>query len=252
MNANSVTYIGFVQDHSGSMKMNGKDELAMTNFNEQRAKLLKDDDETMDNVVTIIEFDDDVQCVVDNVPIVDVKEYKHWWTGGKTSLYDAIASCIKNIQKKIDEDEREDKAALIIIQTDGHENDSTDYVGEEGRQRINKMITELEDTERWSFVFLGENIDKKVVMEMGMSINNIKSHGSDKDELRYAYASNSDALGKFLHARKCGATQTKNFYDDGNDSMGNDNSFLSIPVMKRKMPEIKSGDILNDNKTKGG
>lgn len=66
MNANSVTYIGFIQDHSGSM--NDKSELAMTNFNEQRVKLLKDDDETMDNIVTIIEFDDDIHCVVDNVP----------------------------------------------------------------------------------------------------------------------------------------------------------------------------------------
>ena len=42
MKANSVTYIGFVQDHSGSMRNNKI--LATNNYNEQRAKLLKEDE----------------------------------------------------------------------------------------------------------------------------------------------------------------------------------------------------------------
>jgi len=209
MNSNSVTYIGFVQDHSGSM-FNNK-QLAMDNFNEQRAKLLKEDDETMDNIVTIVEFDDDIQCNINNTPISEIKEMKEWWTGGMTALYDAIAFCIKNIKQKMDSDTREDKAALIVIQTDGHENQSSDYSGEKGRQRINKMINELEDTKKWTFVFLGENIDKEVAMELGFKANNIMSHNSNN--VKYAYSITTDGLDNYITSRKSGNTRINNFYN---------------------------------------
>jgi uncharacterized protein YegL len=222
----SVTYIGFVQDHSGSMgttfgneKSNAK--LAVENFNEQRAKLLKEDDDTMDNLVTIVEFDDEIHCNIDNTPISEIQEMDKWWTGGMTALYDAIAYCIENIKKKMDSDTRQDKAALLIIQTDGAENQSSKYQGEEGRLAIHKMINELEDTKLWTFVFLGENIDKKVAMDMGFKMGNTLSHKSGAENVAYAYSITTDGLGKYMSDRKRGITQSTNFYD-GN-SNDNDN-----------------------------
>jgi len=210
--ADSVTYIGFCCDHSGSMKINA--ELAKTNFNEQRAKLLKEDDDTMDNIVTIVEFDDEIHCNVENTPIDEVEELDNWWTGGMTSLYDAIAFCIDKIKKKMDSDKRKDKAALIIVQTDGHENNSTDYAGEEGRQKINKLINELEETKLWSFTFLGENIDKEVAIDMGFKMNNILSHKSGSDNIKEAYYCSTVGLDNYMKARKMGSTQTMSFYND--------------------------------------
>lgn len=222
----SVTYIGFVQDHSGSMERNKK--LAVDNFNEQRAKLLKEDDETMDNLVTIVEFDDDIHCNVDNMPISEVKKLDNWWVGGMTALYDAIAFCINNIKKKMDTDTREDKAALVIIQTDGAENASSDYEGEEGRMRINKLINELEDTKHWTFVFLGENIDKAIAMGMGFKSANIMSHKSGKENVTKAYGVTQDSLSTYYSARKMGATYSMNFYNDNqtddNDGENDNNS----------------------------
>lgn len=205
---NAVTYIGFVQDHSGSMMSNAN--LAISNFNEQRATLLKEDDDTMDNLVTIIEFDDQIHCNVENMPISEIKEMENWWCGGMTALYDAIGNCINTIRIKMDADKREDKAALLVIQTDGMENASTDYAGEEGRQKIRKLINKLEDTGKWSFVFLGQNIDKEVAASMGFSVNNTMSHSTR--EVRYAYSVTTDSLKKFIGARKIGKKQTKNFY----------------------------------------
>lgn len=222
----SVTYIGFVQDHSGSMGMKFGDEksnaeLAVGNFNEQRAKLLKEDDDTMENLVTIVEFDDDIHCNIDNTPISEIKEMEKWWTGGMTSLYDAIAYCIKNIRKKMDVDSRKDKAALIVIQTDGAENSSTDYQGEQGRQRINKMINELEDTKLWTFVFLGENIDTKIAMDMGFKMGNTLSHKSGAENVACAYSVTTDGLGKYMSDRKRGITQSMNFYDGSSNDNNN-------------------------------
>jgi uncharacterized protein YegL len=235
MKANSVTYICFVQDHSGSMSTNAK--LATDNFNEQRAKLLKEDDDTMDNIVTIIEFDDDIHCNIENMPINEVKKLDKWWTGGMTSLYDAIAFGIDKTKKKMDADEREDKAALIVVQTDGHENNSSDYKGEDGRKRINTLINELEETKIWTFTFLGENIDKEVAMDLGFKASNVMSHKSGGNEVRYAYACSTQGLGDFLSARKRGATQTMNFYDN--------------KTSDKEPPEVwnvnQSGGVDNDN-----
>ncbi len=219
-NKESVTYIGFVQDHSGSMRSNK--ELAVTNFNEQRAKLLKEDDATMDSLVTIVEFDDQIHCNIENVPIAELEEMKQWWTGGMTALYDAIANCINNIKEKIKADGRQDKAALIVIQTDGWENASTDFAGEEGRLKINTMINELEDTKIWSFVFLGEGIDKEQVQNfaagMGLKAGNIMAHS--KANVATAYACSTEGLGDFMKMRKRGQTQSMNYFagDSGNDN----------------------------------
>lgn len=223
--SDTVTYIGFVQDHSGSMENNKK--LAIDNFNEQRAKLLKEDDETMDNLVTIVEFDDDIHCNVDNVPIDQTKKITDWWCGGMTALYDAIAFCISNIKKKMDLDKREDKATLIVIQTDGAENASFDYSGEEGRKKINKLINSLEDTKLWTFVFLGENIDEQVAMDMGFKSANIMNHQSGDDNVSQAYAVTQDSLTGYMNSRKRGETQVMNFYDGNNDNDTNDNDGLT-------------------------
>jgi len=217
--SDSVTYIGFVQDHSGSMESNSK--LAIDNFNEQRAKLLKEDDETMDNLVTIVEFDDDIHCNIDNMPINETKEMHKWWTGGMTALYDAIAFCINNIRLKMDGDNRDDKAVLIVVQTDGAENNSSDYAGGEGRVRLNKLINELEATKLWSFVFLGENISQELAADIGFKAGNTLSHGSGKNNVRTAYTISTQGLDTYMKARKVGETQTMSFFDDGKKNDNN-------------------------------
>lgn len=232
----SVTYICFIQDHSGSMGINGKDKLATSNFNEQRAKLLKEDDDTMDNVVTIIEFDDDIHCNIENTPIHEIKELKKWWTGGMTALYDAIAFGIDKIKKKMDADDREDKAALIVVQTDGEENSSSDYPKEKGRLKLNKLINELEETKIWSFTFLGENIDKEIAMDIGFKGNNIMSHKSGINNTQTAYACSTQGLDSYMKLRKRGGTQTMNFYNSNT-------SDKPKPVWNVN----ESGDLNSDN-----
>jgi len=207
---NGVTYIGFVQDHSGSMLERKK--LAMDNFNEQRAKILKEDDDTIENLVTIIEFDDQIHCNIDNVPVSEVKELKDWWCGGMTALYDAIAFCINNIKEKMERDNRQDKAALIVIQTDGCENQSSDYAGEKGRLAINKMINELEDTKMWTFTFLGENIDQEVAYNLGFKVENTLVF--DSLDTKHAYNCQTRGLNSYMKLRKEGKTQSMNFYEN--------------------------------------
>lgn len=216
MKPDAVTYICFVQDHSGSM--DNKKQLAIDNYNEQRAKLLKEDDDTMEALVTIVEFDDQIHCNADNIPISETKKITEWWIGGMTALYDAIGFAINNVKIKMDTDKRENKAALFVIQTDGHENSSSDFIGEEGRIKIKKMIDDLEETKLWSFVFLGENIDETVAMNMGFKMGNIMSHGNEGESISVAYAATSESLTGYMKDRKRGMTQTRSFYTVGKTS----------------------------------
>lgn len=205
-----VTYVCFIRDHSGSMSM--KKDLAMNNFNEQLQKLKKDADDSMEVRITVIEFDDKWKCSIDNKDVKEVQELDSYWTGGLTALYDAIANGIKITEEAMKKDPRQNKAALIVIQTDGAENASSDYSGEEGRLKIKDKISELENLDNWTITFLGENIDTELATSIGMSIGNVMNAKSD--EVADAYSVQTDGLGDYMSMRKAGFTKTMSFYSD--------------------------------------
>ena len=133
-----VTYVALIGDHSGSMgemlfEENGSDngkkkaDLALSNFNEQIASLKQEADDGMEVLATVIDFDSELLCQYENVDIDEVKPLEEYWTRGMTRLYDAIALGITKIQTKMNKDPRKNKAALLIIETDGYENASEDY-----------------------------------------------------------------------------------------------------------------------------
>lgn len=227
----AVTYVGIIDDHSGSMgevieKGKFKSDLAMSNYNEQLATLKKESEEGMETLVTVIEFDNEIICTHDNVPVEDIKPLEDYWTRGMTSLYDAIAYGISRIKKRMEDDERENKAALIIVETDGYENSSGDYHGEEGRQRLQKLIKELEDSGRWTFTFLGAGIDEKLAESLGMCVGNIRStQAGNLGDTVHAYSVQNASLGDFMKDRKRGVLNKSDFYyspkvDNDNDSDG--------------------------------
>lgn len=213
-----VTFVGIIGDHSGSMaewidpKMTKtKADLALSNFNEQIASLKEESDETMQFLSTIIDFDNEIICQHDNVDINDVASLEEYWTRGMTSLYDAIGYGISKVKKRMDEDPREDKAVLFIVETDGYENASQDYEGEEGRKRLAKLIKDLEDTGKWTFTFLGAGLDEKFAGMMGFAAGNTVVPDGLGDTVQ-AYAMQASGVKNFAGLRKRGMTQTANFY----------------------------------------
>lgn len=225
-----VTYVGLIDDHSGSMTdwiddemTKHRKDLAMSNFNEQIATLKKEADEGMEVLATVVEFDNEIECVYDNVDIEDVAPMLEYWTRGMTSLYDAIAYGISKIKKRMDDDPREDKAALMVIETDGYENSSQDYSHEDGRERLKKLIEELEETGKWTFTFLGAGLDKKFASSFGMAAGNVVAPVGMRDTV-FAYTAQSDGMKNFMGARKSGEFQTKTFYsgDHVNDNSSDD------------------------------
>jgi hypothetical protein len=223
-----VTYVAIIGDHSGSMSelLEGKSkaDLAMSNFNEQIATLKQEADEGMEVLATIIDFDNELICQHENVDINEVQPLKDYWTRGTTSLYDAIAYGITKIQSKFDKDSRENKAAIVIIETDGYENASEDYgIHADGLERLKKLIKGLEDTGKWTFTFLGAGLDEKFAMSMGFSVGNTVVPQGLGDTQNAYYVANA-GLKTFMGSRKRGVMQSKSFYTDASDKNWNVNN----------------------------
>lgn len=219
----AVTYVGFIADHSGSMSepvnkidisTPRKSDLAMSNYNEQLATLKKESEEGMETIITVVEFDNEITCPHLNVNVMDLRPLEEYWTRGMTSLYDAIAFGISKIKRQMDEDDRDNKAALIIVETDGYENSSQDYpTGEEGRSKLKKLIEELEATGRWTFTFLGAGLDEKFAADIGMAAGNIRStQAGNVDDVLYAYSAQNIGTKSFMDDRKKGILAKKDFY----------------------------------------
>lgn len=170
-------YVGFVMDHSGSMMAEAQKSLE--GFNTQIQKLKEESGDDIDTLVTLVEFDNEIKSPAENLSVSEIDYQMDYWIGGSTSLYDSIGRCVSIMRRSFDKFEG-DKTALIFVTTDGAENSSTEYKGEEGRQKIVKIIKELEETGKWTITFLGQNLDMIYAENIGFSAINTVSF-KDRD-----------------------------------------------------------------------
>ena len=214
--SDSVTYVCFVMDHSSSMTWNRKQSLS--NFNEYLKKVQNEAEEkSMQTVVTVVDFDSKSNVLVDNVLAKDVKLLKEYWIGRGTALYDAIGRGIHTVIRLMNNDPREDKAALFFINTDGFENASQVFK----KDQLQKIIKELEDTKKWTFTFLAEGIDKRAVARLSRySVGNTVSFNKSADGYSMSLLSNIRGIQAYYNARQDGQTQVVNFHNQDTTEAG--------------------------------
>jgi hypothetical protein len=81
---------------------------------------------------------------------------KTFLPNGSTALLDAIGKSIYQIKSDFGPALSNDEASVVmVIITDGEENSSRFYTYHE----IARMIKELDETEKWTFSFLGADLD---------------------------------------------------------------------------------------------
>jgi uncharacterized protein YegL len=150
---NEKTLIACLLDTSGSMS--GAIDGAIVKFNEflNKQQLLPDRAD-----MTVVIFDDQYDILYDNVDVKKVKPItkQQWHPRGMTRLNDAIGKTVNNIkneQEKLSKKDRADKF-LVVITTDGLENDSKEYTTD----AIKSLIKDCEKNE-WTFLYLAANQD---------------------------------------------------------------------------------------------
>ena len=205
---NNKTIYHFVVDQSGSMS--GSEGPTIEGFNSQLKTLqqLKKENPNNEYIVSVSYFEDEVMEIVKFASIEEIQllSRENYRPGGMTALLDGIGKSVEAIRRKYDQEIREDLASVVmVILTDGGENASKFYT----RNLIAETIKELDTTGKWTFSFLGADLDAvsasdnlnirreniisfskgnydKVMHQMSSSIRNyenMKSSGNMKSDL---------------------------------------------------------------------
>jgi hypothetical protein len=94
--------------------------------------------------------------------------------GAMTPLHDAVANTILEHDRLIVDQNIEASKILMVIHTDGQENDSREW-----KNRVHELIAERERTGFWTFVYLGSDINSHAeAKRMGISIGNTVRYDS--------------------------------------------------------------------------
>lgn len=124
-----------------------------------------------ETLFTLVQFDSEIENVAIDRDAAYLTDYT-LVPRGMTALNDAIAHTINLVGEHLrltPEDERPGDVVVLII-TDGYENHSKKYPGEEGRAQVRQMVEHQTDKYSWKFTYLGANQDAVLVgRELGIS-----------------------------------------------------------------------------------
>jgi hypothetical protein len=159
-----LTTVSFILDESGSMSV--IKEATIAGFNKYLKSLQK---EKGTFLMTLSKFDSRgirVPYVLKNVKSIEPLTDATYQPGMNTPLYDSCVETIEKIQKEI----KDNQPSLVVIMTDGQENDSRRHT----EKCLSDLIHKLEHKGNWTFVFLGANQDSwMVASRMGFARGNV-------------------------------------------------------------------------------
>lgn len=157
------------------------------------------------NVVTV-EYTDRMSTALEHITESNYK------CNGMTALLDAIGVGVRNLNDKIGHKITSGEAsAVVVIITDGEENSSREFDG----NKIKSMIEELQSTGRWTFTFVGANIDSiSTAKNYGIDLKNVMQFSSDELSNQKVYKSMSKSFKVRAVAMDSGTYNSDSFLSD--------------------------------------
>jgi uncharacterized protein YegL len=219
---NNKTIYHFVVDQSGSMS--GSEGATIEGFNSQlnTLKNLKKANPEQEFVVSVTYFEDEVMDIIKFAPIEQVESLsrENYKPGGLTALLDAIGGSIYRIQQTFSQEIKEDKATVVmVILTDGGENASKYYT----HNLVAERIKELDATGKWTFSFLGADLDATNSSDrLNIRRENVVSFS--KSNYSSMMKQVSESIGKYT-SRKSKGQIINNLFDDISEKDQRDNIF---------------------------
>lgn len=202
------TYVAMILDESSSMGVIKAE--TIQHFNEQVEQIVKDS-AGMDTRVSLTVFGSEVTSVffdesLDKLQPLTARNYN---PNGMTAMYDGIGETIDRMRKEIKDIDDKDVAILMVIVSDGQENNSKKYK----QTDIAERIKHLQGTKRWTFTYLGANQDLSVVSAaLNIPAGNMLAFVADSSGMNAASASHAKSLGTYMTSRRSGSTQSHDFY----------------------------------------
>jgi len=187
-----------ILDASGSMQSIYNQ--ALTGVNETLAtiRMAQEVHPELKQYVSLASFsagDNFLNRIYSAVPIAEARNItrKDYPLLGCTALYDAMGTCISELQQKVSHGDR----VLVTIITDGYENASHTWSG----KQIKSLVEELRQM-GWTFTYIGADQDvEKVAAEMG--VRNALRFSANAAETEAMFAKECRSRSKFYARMSC-------------------------------------------------
>lgn len=244
-------YIGFVNDHSGSMS-----KLVNAAINDYNATITAVKEaasrEMLDTVVSVVgigirgqygtpEYGTEVsrQVVISNPHVL--KPVTVWPTPGGTPLYDGIGNMIE-LFKSLPDYNNPEVSFLVMTTTDGEEMHSKKY----NASMLRDEIARLQATGRWTFVFRVPKGYSSTIAPLGIPRDNIQEWGTTTQGMAESTAATTQAMNTFFAARSAGAKSSSVFYANASSVNVNNLTDISKDVSLYVVPDADSGIQIRD------
>jgi hypothetical protein len=206
-------YIGISRDHSGSMRNIAL--AAGRDYNDNIASIKEEAEKH--NIDTIVSV---VKCGVGRPGRVEVEslnssinalkpipDYSYVASGSSTPLFDSVGELITQFERVPDFNNPE-VSFLIMIITDGQENDSRKW----NAHSISRKINQLQATDKWSFAFRVPRGMKSYLVSLGIPEGNILEWDQTDRGVQEASVATRSAFTNYYQDRSQGITKTASFY----------------------------------------
>jgi uncharacterized protein YegL len=200
---NKKTYYQLILDQSGSMTSCADE--TISGFNEQLQMIndlqrLHTDQQILVSLTTFNHFVHHPVCCTsaDRVQPLSPQNYR---PDGSTALYDAIGESVLSLKAQAGEELDNDLASVVvIILTDGYENASKLF----NLRQVRNMVRELEDTGKWTFSFLGADMDALTQAEE-LNIRRENAASYSKEQTESAFRSLNKSLENYIKSKDEGS-----------------------------------------------
>ena len=184
--------------------------IAGFNTNLKTVQDLETEFKEQEYAVSLTFFNEQVSPVIKNAKSSTLNPLTRmsYMPSGSTALLDAIGKSIYDIKSVYGSEIEKDLASVVlIIITDGQENASRFYTYHD----IARMIKELDATERWTFSFLGADLDAIHTSRM-LNIRNENVMSFSKENYAGMMDNVSDSMREYS-VNKASGTTKKDIFD---------------------------------------
>ena len=181
-----------ILDASGSMHSIYTQALSGVNETLATIRMAQEDHPELQQYVTLASFsagDHFLNRIYSALPIAEARNItrEDYPLLGCTALYDAMGTCISELQQKVTHEDR----VLVTIITDGYENASRTWSG----KQIKSLVQELRQM-GWTFTYIGADQDVEKVAET-IGVQNSLRFSANAEETKVMFAKERKCRNKF-------------------------------------------------------
>jgi hypothetical protein len=202
MDQKKKTYYQLILDRSGSMADCIQPTVSGYNEQLQVLKSLEKRFPEQEIQVGLTMFNNEVNHNFSAVSPHSVNEltFQDFIPEGTTALYDAVGEAVLGLKTRIQHEiDAGIATVVVVILTDGHENASRIF----NLSRISTLINELQNTEKWTFSYLGATLDAvKIAGEMRIKSENSLSF--QKENMKTVFEDMDHSLIEYMQEKRSG------------------------------------------------